>query len=340
MKRSMSNRLRGVGGHLWQAVMAATILGVLPPATPSANAQTGAYPSRPITLVVPYGPGSANDLLARMLVPDLSAVLGQNVVVDNKPGAGGSIGTAAIARARQDGYTIGIAGSATFGVNPNLYTNLPYDARKDFTPLVKLASTPNVLVVPAQSEIKSVPELLAHMKKRQLQYNSLGNGTTQHLAGALLARQAGAVADHIPYRSAGEALTALLSAQVDFAFYALPAVVNHIKDGRLRALGVTTPTPSAALPDVPSLGTTGLKDFDKTSVWFGMAAPAGIPDAASTALHAALEKVLANPSMQAKLAASGYVLAPAATRAEFASFIADQLSFWGELIKISGTKVE
>ncbi|MBN9428893.1 MAG: tripartite tricarboxylate transporter substrate binding protein [Burkholderiales bacterium] len=340
MKASRSNRLGGIGGHLWHAAIAATILGVLPLIAPSASAQTGPYPSRPITLIVPYGPGSANDLLARMLAPDLSANLGQNVVVDNKPGAGGSIGTAAIARARNDGYTIGISGSATFGVNPNLYTNLPYDARKDFTPLVKLASTPNVLVVPGQSDIKSVPELLARMKKQQLRYNSLGNGTTQHLAGALLASQAGAVADHLPYRSTGDALTALLSAQVDFAFYALPAVVNHIKDGRLRALGVTTPTPSAALPDVPSLSTTGLKDFDKTSVWFGMAAPAGLPDAVTVALHGALEKTLANPAMQARLLSSGYVLAPAASQAEFSSFIADQLSFWGQLIKVSGTKVE
>lgn len=322
------------------AVCAATLGSVLPIVN-SAHAQTEPYPSRPITIIVPYGAGSGTDLLARIVAPGLSAQLGQNVIVENKAGAGGSIGTTAIARARADGYTLGMAASATFGVNPHLYSNLPFDPRKDFTPLIKLATTPNALVVSARSEIKSVPELLAQMKKRQMRYNSFGNGTTQHLAGALLTHQAGAPADHIPYRSAGDALTALIAGQeIDFAFQALPAVINHVRGGRLRAIGVTTVSPSPALPDVPSLGTVGLKNFDKTSVWWGLVGPAGIDAKITRTLHDALTKALADPAMQARLMESGYIPAPPNSPAEFGAFIGDQLQFWGELVKVSGAKVD
>ena len=316
------------------ALIAAAIFFVLP----SANAQSERYPSRPVSLVVPYGPGSANDLLARKLAPELAANLRQSVVVENKPGAGGSLGTAVIAKAKPDGYTIGMAGSATMGVNPNLYSSLPYDVRKDLAPLVKIATTPNVLVVPAQSEITTLPEFMARMKVQRLRYASLGNGTTQHLASTMLARQVGTDADHIPYRSAGDALTALLSAQVDFAFYPVPSIISYIRDGRVRAVAATSP--SADLPDVPALETAGLKDFRKVDVWFGLAAPAGLPAAVAKVLHEALEKTLSNPATQTQLRALGYTLSPVASQAEFSEFVADQLSFWGELIKVSGTRIE
>lgn len=322
------------------AAICATALGLTLPIMHSAYAQTESYPSRPITLIVPFGAGSATDLLARVLAIGLSAQLGQNVIVDNKPGAGGSIGITAIARARADGYTIGMVGSGPLCLYPQVNDKVPYNPRQDFTPLINLAASPLVLVVPAQSEIKSLPDLLAQMKKRQLRYNSLGNGTALHLAGALLTQQTGAAADHIPYRSAGDALTALFSEQVDFSFLAAPMIVGSVRSGRLRAIGVTTPSPSPALPDVPSLGTLGLKDFDKTSPWFGLAGPAGIDAGVSGTLHKALTKAMAEPALQARLLEAGFIPMPLNSPVEFASFIGDQFRFWGNLVKVSGAKAE
>ena len=306
-------------------------------AAPS-SADPGTYPSRPITAVVPYSPGSANDMLTRLVAPSLSKNIGQSVVVVNRPGAGGALGTTAIARAQPDGYTIGIAGSATLGVNPHLYDNLSYDAGKDFTPLLRLATAPNVLVVSASSTIKTLDELRAALKTGKLRYNSFGNGTTQHLAGALLAHQANAKADHIPYKNAGEAMTAILSGQVDFGFYALPAVLSQIEAGKLRALGLTTPTPAVPLAGVPLLNDSGFNDFDRTSVWFGMVGPAGIEQPVARRLHESLSTALNDRELNHRLVQAGYVLAPPESPEDFARFMSSQLDFWKELVRVSGAK--
>ena len=309
----------------------------------SVLAQGASFPSRPVTVIVPYGPGSANDILARMLGPEVAAQLRQPVIVENKPGAGGSIGTAAIAKSKNDGYTIGLAGSATFGVNPAMQANLPY-AVADFSPVIKLASTANVLVVPAQSKVTDAQDFLGSLKSGALRYNSLGNGTTAHLAGALVARQVNAKADHIPYKNAGEMVTALISAQVDFAFQPLPAVLNQIRDGRLRALGVSNATPPRALPNSPSLNpvlsAAGLKDFEKANVWFGLVAPKGTPRDALMALNRAFAAALSKPEILEKLTGSGYDIDPPATPEAFEQFVADQRSFWVELVRFSGAKAE
>ncbi len=302
--------------------------------------QAADFPDRPISIVVPYGPGSANDMLTRLIAPGFSKHIKGNVVVLNRPGAGGAVGTADIVRANPDGYTIGIAGSATLGVNPNLYDNLPYDTRVDFTPLIQLATAPNVLVVPAESPTQSVDSLLNRLRSERLRYNSFGNGTTQHLAGSLLVSQAGAEADHIPYRSAGEALAAVMSGQVDFGFYALPAVMGHIESGRLRALGVTSSEPASQIPDVPALNSLGLEDFDQTSVWFGLVGPAGIPDSISQKIFASVDSAISDPDLQDRLSGAGYVLAPSASPEEFEGFISGQLSFWQDIVEVAGAKVE
>ena len=308
-----------------------------------AQAQAAGFPSRAITIIVPYGPGSANDILARMLGPEVSAHFRQPVVVENKPGAGGSIGTVAIARAKNDGYTIGLAGSATFGVNPAMQSNLPYSV-SDFSAVIKMASTANVLVVPAQSKVADTQDFLANLKSRVMRYNSLGNGTTAHLAGALVARKVNATADHIPYKNAGEMVAALISAQVDFAFQPLPAVLNQIKDGRLRALGVSNATAPKALPGVPSLAaplsSVGLKDFEKANVWFGMVAPKDTPRDVLLALNRAFAGALSKPEIVDKLAASGYDVDPPAGPEAFDQFVQDQRSFWAELVRFSGAKAE
>lgn len=307
---------------------------------PRAIAQSAAFPNRPVSLVVAYTPGSATDILARIIASDLSTHLGQNVVVQNKPGAGGSIGTTTVARAKKDGYSLCVVSTATMGINPALYRSLPYSPLKDFTPVIKLASTPNILLVPAQSSVRSTQDLLLRLKEKALQYNSGGNGTTQHLAGVMLVRMAGAKADHVPYRGPAEAVAALLTAEVDFGFQALPAAVSAVKSGRLRGLGITSAKASAALPDVPSLSSAGLKGFEKTDVWFGVAAPKGTPDAVVQTLHEGFAKTLNNPAVQAKLAGVGFDPAPPISTGEFAQLVGDQVAFWAELVKVSGAAVD
>jgi len=309
----------------------------------SAYAQTDLYPSRPITVIVSVGAGSATDLLARAIAPALGSKLGQSVIVDNKPGAGSLIGTSAIARARPDGYTFGIVSTSAFGINPHLYRNLPYDVQKDFTPVTEMTVTPNALVVSTHSEINSLRDLLAEMKSRRLRYNSFGNGTTQHLAGALLVSQVGASADHIPYRNTGDMMTALIGGResgqsIDFAFQALPAVVSYVRSGQLRVIGVTTPTP--AVPSAPVLDEQGLNDFSRTSVWFGLVGPAGIDPKIVDIVYKAVVGVLADPVVQGRLQAAGFIPAVSKSPAEFGRFVTDQLQFWKGVVKISGAKVE
>lgn len=309
---------------------------------PCVQAQTAAFPDRPVNIVVTYTPGSATDILARIVASDMSVHLGQNVIVENKPGAGGSIGTTSVARAKNDGYTLCVVSTATLGINPALYRSLNYDPVRDFTPVIKLASTANILLVPAQSPFASAQELFRRLKEKDkaFQYNSGGNGTTQHLTGVMLTRLAGATADHVPYRGPAEAVTALLSSQVDFGFQALPAAVSAVKSGRLRGLGITSNKASTALPEVPSLSATGLEGFDRTDVWFGIVAPKDTPDAVVQILHNGFSKALANPAIQAKLTAAGFDPAVPAPAGEFGQFIREQVGFWAELVKASGASAD
>lgn len=314
----------------------ATVLGV-----PCAHAQSGTYPDRLISIVVPFTPGSAADILARIFASELTTDLGQNVIVENKTGAGGSMGTTAVARAKNDGYTLLVVSNSTIAINPALYRNLTFDPIKDFTPVIKLASTPNLLLVPAQSPASSAQDLIRRMKEREkqnarLQYNSIGNGTTQHLLGVLFAKLVSANADHVPYRSVPDQLTALVSGQVDFGFCALPSSVSFVKSGRLRALGTTSTVPLVMLPDVPTLSSAGLKEFDKTNLWFGVVAPKDLPEAVRQTLHRAFATALDKQAIQKKLAAMGFDAAPAAPASEFAQLVRDQVAFWAGLVKMSG----
>ena len=303
-------------------------------------AQAAAFPVRPLTFVVAYTPGSANDILVRIVAPELGNQLGQPVVVDNKPGAGGAIGTAFVAKSKPDGYTLALGSTATLAVNRALFKNLPYDPLRDFTPVIKLAATPNVLVVPASSSAQGAQELGKLMAARKLNFSSPGNGTTQHLAGVLFNKLIGQPAEHVPYKGPSEAVTALAAAQIDYGFVSLPSALGQIQQGRLRALGVTPLTPVAALPNVPSLASAGLAGFDKTDVWFGMAVPAGTPEAIVQVLHRAAAKTLENAEVRAKLAAAGYLPAAPAPAAEFQQFVRDQVSFWADLVKSSGASVD
>jgi tripartite-type tricarboxylate transporter receptor subunit TctC len=313
-------------------------------AAPRVSAQGAIFPTRPISFVVTINPGSTPDILARIFASELPVHLGQNVIVENKPGAGGSIGAAAVARAMNDGYTFCLVAPAPMVINPWLYRSLPYDALKDFTPIIKLAGTSNLLLVSAQSPVASVQDLMRRMKEKEkqkaLQYNSTGNGTTQHLEAVMLAKLAGASAEHVPYRNVPDQLAALATGEVDFGFCTLTAAIGFVKSGRVRALGITSARPSALLPDVPSLSSMGLEGFDKTDPWFGVVAPKDLPEAVTQTLHRAFAKVLGTPAVQAKLMTAGLEPAPAASASEFAQFIRDQHAFWGELVKASGASVD
>lgn len=298
------------------------------------------YPQRPLAIVVGYTPGSANDILVRLVAPDLGDRLGQAIVVHNKPGAGGSIGMTAAANAKPDGYTLGLASTATMAINPALYRSLSYDPLKDFTPTIKLATTPNVLVVPASSPIQTVPDLIRTMGTKVLNYSSPGNGTTQHLTGVMFAQLVGHRAEHIPFKGPAEAVVALATAQLDYGFASLPSALGQIRENRLRALAVTPPEPVPTLPSVPSLSRFGLSGFEKTDVWFGLVVPAGTPSDVVQDLHRAATQTLKNAEVRDRLAGAGYEPARPASAEEFAQFVREQVAFWADLVKTSGATVD
>jgi len=334
---------RGLGWHLGSPGRFLAAIATLAAAlfASSASGQSAAYPSRPITLLVSYTPGSTPDVIARIVAPVLASNLGQPVIVENKAGAGGTIGLAGVARARNDGHTLGLVNPAIIATAPAMYRNLPYDPVKDFSAVIKLATAPIVLLVPANSPAKTTQELLRLMKeKKKVLYSSGGVGTAQHLQGALLARMAGATGDHVPYRGQSQQLLGLVAGEADYTFSSLPGAIGFVKDGRLRALGVTTPSPSPSLPDVPSLSTAGLKGYDKSTAWFGVVVPAGTPEAVVDTLHRAFVKAIMNDEVRSKLAGVGFDTPPPTSADEFGQFIREQIPFWGNLVKISGATVD
>uniref|UniRef100_UPI004047F34E Bug family tripartite tricarboxylate transporter substrate binding protein n=1 Tax=Limnohabitans sp. TaxID=1907725 RepID=UPI004047F34E len=281
---------------------AAALLAVSPFWASNAVAQT--WPTRPIKLVVPFPPGGLIDNMARLVAPKLALELGQPIVIDNKPGAGGNLGAAEAARAAADGYTLLMA-SPPLTISPALYSKLPYKPEQ-IAPVALLGRVPNVLMVHPSSGINSVAELtaLAKSKPGQLNYASNGQGTSLHLSAELYKSQSGAFVTHIPYRGAAAAQTGLMATEVNMMFDNLPSALGLIKGGKLKALAVTTPMRSSALPDVPTMEEAGMKGFQVFS-WFGVAAPAGLPAPILQKLEQALERVAKMPEVKAAMLKSG-----------------------------------
>ncbi|HOM22109.1 MAG TPA: tripartite tricarboxylate transporter substrate binding protein [Ottowia sp.] len=269
---------------------------------PAALAQN--WPSRPIKLIVSFPPGGLIDNMARLIAPRLAQELGQPIVVDNKPGAGGNLGAGEVSRAAPDGYTLLMA-SPPLTINPALYKKLPYEPR-NIAPIGLLGRVPNVLVVSAASGIQSVAELTARAKARpgELNYASNGNGTSLHLSAELYKNQAGVFVTHIPYRGAAAGLTAVIAGEVSFMFDNLPSALGLIQSGRLRALAVTTAQRSSVLPQVPTMEEAGVKGY-QVSAWFGLAAPAGLPAPVQQKLEQALERVAAVEEVKAAMLKAG-----------------------------------
>ena len=298
------------------------------------------YPTRPITLIVPYAPGGGNDVLARGVAEPMSKTLGQQIVIENRGGAGGSIGTRQVATAAPDGYTLGLGGTGTLAIDPTLYPNAGYDPRKDFAPVGLIATSPLIILVNPSLPAHNVQELIALAKAQpgKLNYASAGTGSGIHLGTVLFATAAGIELTHVPYRGTGPALTDLLGGHVALYFSSLPSAVGLVKDGKLRALGVTGLKRSATFPDVPTVAEQGLPGFEAV-LHYGIVAPAGTPRPIVDKLNAALREALGDPSVSNRFAAEG-AEPLATTPEEYAADIDREETKWSALVKKSGAKAE
>jgi tripartite-type tricarboxylate transporter receptor subunit TctC len=309
-------------------------------ATLASGAWAQAYPTKPIRLVVPFPPGGATDILARAVAQKLTDKWGQPVVVDNRPGAGGNIGSELVAKAAPDGYTLEMGTVGTHAINASLYAKMPYDHVKDFAPVILVAGVPNVLEVNPSLPVNTVQELIAYAKANpgKLNFASSGNGTSIHLAGELFKVMAGVQMTHIPYKGSGPALQDLIGGQVQLMFDNLPPSLPQIKAGKLRALAVTSSTRSPALPDTPTIAESGLPGYEASS-WFGVLAPAGTPPAIIAKLNAEIAAWLATPEAKEKMVALGANIGGGSPE-DFAKHIAAETAKWQKVVKESGAKVD
>lgn len=298
------------------------------------------WPERPIRLIVPFAPGGATDILSRLVASNLAEQLGQPIVIDNRPGAGGNIGTEAAARAAPDGYTLVMGVVGTHAINPTLFTSVPFDPIRDFSPISLVATAMNVLVVTLALPVHSVPELIAYARARpgQLNFGSPGNGSTVQLAGELFKTMTGTDMVHTPYRGAAAAMTDLIAGRIQLMFDNLPSAATHVRDGRLRALAVTGATRSAALPDLPTIAETGLTGYDATT-WFALFGPAGLPPAIVARLNAAVEAALQMPGTVARFIDLGAEPSFGTPNA-LTSLILRDTEKWANVIRLSGAKVD
>jgi tripartite-type tricarboxylate transporter receptor subunit TctC len=307
-------------------------------AATSALAQT--YPSKPIRIIVPFAPGGNVDITARTVAPELSILLGQPVLVENKPGAGGTIGANEVAKSAPDGYTLLMGSNSTISVAPALYPNNPYNPVRDFAPISNLAQVPFVLVVHPGVPANNVKELiaLAQGKAGQLSMASAGTGSSNHLVGELFQAQTGVRLNHIPYKGSGQALNDLLAGQVSVMFDQLTSASANIKAGKLRALAVSSTARSAALPDVPTFAEAGVAHFDFTNVT-GLLAPAGTPPDIIAKLHAAAVKAVNSNAVRERFAAMG-VIGVGDQPEQFAWFIREDFARWSKVVKDGNIKVD
>ena len=307
-----------------------------------AHAQTapGSYPDHPITLIVPYAPGGGNDVLARAVAEPMAKVLGQPVVIENRGGAGGSVGTRQVAKAAPDGYTLGLGGTGTLAIDPTLYPNVGYDPRKDFAPVGLIATSPLIVLVNQLVPVHSVQELIALAKAQpgKLNYASAGVGSGIHLGTVLFAETAGIDLTHIPYKGSGPALTDLLGGHVQIYFSSLPPAVGLVKEGKLRALGVTGLKRSASFPDLPTVAEQGLPGFEAV-LHYGIVAPAGTPRPIIEKLNAALRAALNDPKVRGHMATEG--AEPLATSPEeYAADIDREETKWSALVRKSNAQAK
>ena len=316
----------------------ARILATVAFAAASSLAQAQAWPSRPVKLVVPFSPGGFTDVVARILGQKLTESLGQPVIIENKPGAGSTIGSDYVAKSKPDGYTL-VMVSTTQVSSPWLYKAMPYDVFKDFTPIMKLVEGPYVLVANPKLPVKTVAELLALARAQpgKLDYASSGNGSAQHLVGAMFATMGGVNINHVPYKGSGQAMQDIVGGQVQLGFVGMPNALPYIPSGRLRALAVTTRKRSPDLPDVPTMDEAGIKGYDAT-IWLGLLGPAGLPRDIVTRLNSEITKALSSAETRKLILAAGVEVSTSSPE-EFAALLRSEYDKWGKVVKETGATI-
>ena len=299
-----------------------------------------AWPTKPIPIIVPFSAGGTTDIVARFAGQALSQELGQPVIIDNRPGAGGNIGAQAVARAPADGYTLVMGTVGTHAINPSLYKKMPYDHIKDFAPISRVTAVPNVLIANPSQPYKTVKELIAYGKANpdKLTFASSGSGTSIHLAGELFKSMTGITMQHIPYKGSSPALTDLMAGQTNVMFDNLPSAIQFIKAGKLRPIAVTTIKRAPQFPDLPTIDEAGVPGFDASS-WFGLLAPANTPPAVIKRIDDALIKAMATTDLKKKIIEQGGEPI-AETPDKFAAFIQTETVKWAKVVKESGASVD
>ena len=309
-------------------------------ATSAASAAAQQYPTRPVRMIVGFAPGGGTDIVARVIGQKLSEWWGQQVIVENRAGATGTIGADFVAKAQPDGYTLLMGHVNSNAIAPSAFRKLPYDALKDFASVAYVGYVPNVLVVHPSIPAKSVKELIAiaRAKPGELPCASSGTGSTQHLALELFMTLTGTKIIHVPYKGSGQAIIDLVAGQVAMNFDTMPPVIDHIKRGSLRALAVTTPKRAAQLPDIPTLEETGLKGFEMTN-WYGVVAPAGTPREIVTRLNADINKAMQEPTVRKRLVEVGTEVGGGSTES-FDAFIRSEIAKYTKLVKTAGVQID
>jgi tripartite-type tricarboxylate transporter receptor subunit TctC len=319
--------------------MRSIIAAALLTAAVAGNALAQSWPAKPIRYLVPFPPAGATDITARIIADKIAGPLGQPVVVENRPGAAGNVGSELVAKAAPDGYTL-LQCTVAQSISQTLYAKLNYDLEKDLAPVAMIALVPNVMEVNPSVPAKSVAEFIALAKSKpgKINFASSGSGTSIHMSAEMFMMMTGVKMVHVPYKGSGPALADLLGGQVDVMFDNLTSSIGYIKSGRLRALAVTTATRYPELPDVPTMQEAGVAGYEATA-WFGMLAPKGTPKSVVTRINSEVNKALAQADVKEKLAQQGAV-ASAWTPEQFGQFIHNEIAKWGQVVKASGAKVE
>lgn len=315
-------------------VLGVSIIAAVLPAVAQAQ-----YPVRPVRLIVPFPPGGGSDTLARIVSPKLSEVLGQQLVIDNRPGGGTNIGAEIAAKSLADGYTI-LMGNVSHAINVTLYQKLGYDLVRDFTPVTLLASTPNILVVHPSVQAKTVKELIALAKSQpgKLDYASSGSGSSAHLAAELFSSMAGIRMNHIPYKGGGPAVVALVGGQCQVGFATTPSVIQHIKSGKMRGLAVTSAQRSPSTPDLPTVSEAGVKGYE-AGTWYGFLVPSGTSKSVVARLHDESVRALKAPDVKSRLDTAGFD-AYGTSPAEFGAYIRAEIAKWAKVVRAAGVHVD
>jgi len=308
--------------------------------TVCAGAFAQAWPNKAIRVIVPFPPGGGTDIIARETTQKVAAATGWTFIIDNKPGVGGNLGVDAVVKAPADGYTIVLGQTSNLAINPSLYTKLPYDPQKDLAPIVLIANAPLVMVTGTNSPLKTLADAVnaAKAKPGQVNFASPGNGTVAHLTEEMFQKAAGIKTQHVPYKGANQALTDVISGNVELYMSSVPTLLGHIKQGKLRALAVTSAKRVDDLPNVPTINESGYKGFDAVT-WFGLLAPAATPKDVIAKLNAEFNKALKLPELSKRLGDEGADTA-GGTPEEFATLIKGDIPRWGKVVKESGAKVD